>query len=502
YAKSIIAYGYPKVHYGKNILNVAETKDPNLGVKRTNDAWIYISSWGSYYFAVPFVKIADNFSDIYLKTALLRVSFAFFGFLGVLIFVYVGSLFFDNKIKKLLFANFFLIFEILSIPLILHIRQVRHYPITIFLVSLIFLLLVKKLVFQTGINSLIYNFSLFILLFLLMNVYFPAFVSVLLFICLIASLKFIIYSRRVDVVRENIFIFLIILILFPYFSFFEFFKISSIISSQFGYDLSRFIFNLKTALYFFVTSEYFLLVLILFLVLIFFVYKNRNLFKDKLVIVSMGIFLYLLLSLMVCSRIPYFFERYYIFLQPFVILLFLFLSFKLYDFLNQGKNRNKTLFYFYFLFLGIVINIVFKFENIKGYIYELANPYRGPMDYLVSYILANYRNPESLVIATNYEEYVLMYYLNSKVIVGYVGNNLKEDLKARPDIVVIRKNRPNFVPELKSFLEKGKYKEVIFNVYDYQVNNIPETTLSLKHLFKLPPPRDDSEKLSIFTYKE
>ena len=55
YGKSIIAYGYPKVHFGKNVLNVSETKDLSIGIKKGSDAWIYISSWGAYYFAAPFV---------------------------------------------------------------------------------------------------------------------------------------------------------------------------------------------------------------------------------------------------------------------------------------------------------------------------------------------------------------------------------------------------------------------------------------------------------------
>lgn len=501
YAKSIIKYGYPKVHYGKNILNVSETKDPNIGVKNTNDAWIYISSWGSYYFAVPFVKIADRFSDIYVKTGILRVPFALFGFLGILIFGYTGSLFFQDKLRKLLFINIFLILEILSTPLLLHIRQVRHYPITIFLVSLIFLLLFRRNVFREKMNGFVYQTSLFLLLFLLMNVYFPAFLSIFIFIALFYFLKFVVSPVKINVVKENVFIILNTIILVPYFSFFELFKISSIISSEFGYNFSSFIFNFKTAFLFFVKSEYLLLVFLLFLIILIFIKKDKKML-DKLVVVSLGIFLYLFIALVVCSRIPYFFERYYIFLQPFIVVLFLFLSFKLYDLFDQRGTKNRNFLFFYFLFLGLTFNLVFKFENIKGFLYEINHPYRGPMDYLVGYIIENYKEPSSLVIATNYEEYVLMYYLDSKVVVGYVGNNLDEDKKSNPDIVVIRKNRPNFVSELNDFLKKGNYKEVVLNVYDYQVNNIPETTLPLKHLFKLPEPKDNSERLSLFVRQE
>ena len=120
------------------------------------------------------------------------------------------------------------------------------------------------------------------------------------------------------------------------------------------------------------------------------------------------------------------------------------------------------------------------------------------MDHLVSYISRRYPDPSKLVIATNYEEYVLMYYLNAKVVVGYVGNNLESDLKETPDIVVIRKNRPNFVKELESYLSKADYEKVVLDVYDYPVNNIPENTLKLRHLYKSIEPNNDSEKLTLF----
>ncbi len=141
---------------------------------------------------------------------------------------------------------------------------------------------------------------------------------------------------------------------------------------------------------------------------------------------------------------------------------------------------------------------MFKFEGIKGYFYELTHKYKGPMDFFVEYVVENYPSSEDIIIATNYEEYVLMYYLGSRVVVGYVGNNLEEDLKVTPDIVLVRKNRPNFINELSSFLKKGNYKEVTLDVYDYQVNNIPEMTLPLRHLFATPKTDRQEEKLSFY----
>jgi len=101
-----------------------------------------------------------------------------------------------------------------------------------------------------------------------------------------------------------------------------------------------------------------------------------------------------------------------------------------------------------------------------------------------------------LIIATNYEECSYMYYLNSKVILGYVGNNLKEDMKADPDIIVPRKiwsyiKNEDFMP----FFERNRYTKKSFPVFDYFVNNIPETSM---HLFKTKMAEDDSQCLDIY----
>jgi hypothetical protein len=72
-----------------------------------------------------------------------------------------------------------------------------------------------------------------------------------------------------------------------------------------------------------------------------------------------------------------------------------------------------------------------------------------------------------------------MYYLDSKVIVGYVGNNLEEDMQMVPDIVIFRKGWRNLDPKIFiDFLVRRRYERISFPVVDYKVNNIPELNLS------------------------
>ena len=152
-------------------------------------------------------------------------------------------------------------------------------------------------------------------------------------------------------------------------------------------------------------------------------------------------------------------------------------------------------FYALILLLTFSINGHDCIDRLKNHIYELSHQYRGPMDFIIPFIEEHYKNPENLVIATNYEELDYVYYLGSKVIVGFAGNTLDEDLKLRPDIIVIRK-RFSFVDPavFNRFLTRNKYESFFFPVIDYFVNNIPETGF---HLYKTPLCDDEKKCLNM-----
>jgi len=50
-------------------------------------------------------------------------------------------------------------------------------------------------------------------------------------------------------------------------------------------------------------------------------------------------------------------------------------------------------------------------------------------------------------------------------------------------------------------LEEGNYQKVVLNAFDYYVNNIPEETLPLHHLFNLPEPKNDEERVTLYVKK-
>ena len=118
------------------------------------------------------------------------------------------------------------------------------------------------------------------------------------------------------------------------------------------------------------------------------------------------------------------------------------------------------------------------FGDVAAQLRSLATPYRGPIDEIVTWVRARYPDPERLVIATNYEELALMYYLESHVIVGLTLNNLVEDRRLEPDLVIPRRHWRSSLPEVVAFLRRGRWERNALPVVDLHYNNNPALSRS------------------------
>ena len=108
------------------------------------------------------------------------------------------------------------------------------------------------------------------------------------------------------------------------------------------------------------------------------------------------------------------------------------------------------------------------------------------------------------MIATNYEAPVYMYYLRSRVLLGYTRTEKARDLMTRPDIIIPRmlwEGRPL----LHRFREKAAYQSVVFDVDDFPINNIPSLAESpifeYSHQFRTRLAEDEESGLVIFIRK-
>jgi hypothetical protein len=143
-----------------------------------------------------------------------------------------------------------------------------------------------------------------------------------------------------------------------------------------------------------------------------------------------------------------------------------------------------------------------SFGELRGRLAELQTPVRGPLDFVIPYLLASTPKPQELIVATNYEELAFMYYLGARTLVGYSLNNLRADRELLPDVVVPRRRWRGSLRALAPFLRRGEWEEVRFPVRDVHFNQIPALSrspfVSDPHRFETPATDDPEAQLVIY----
>ncbi|MFH1129668.1 MAG: hypothetical protein V1686_02970 [Patescibacteria group bacterium] len=512
FGRRVLQYGYPKVHDDKNSLYLWSDQNHDVGTRSSGDVYI-AEGWTQYYLAAIGDSLANQSNDVYVKTAMLRIPFAVAGFLGIIIFGLTIGLFF-NKNKKWTLIAFF-IFELFSISLILHLREVRYYSLVILFASIIFNVYVRYVILKTlKYKHYLWAISLFVVL--LFHTHYPiaaAFMLALGIHNLILAFskcekKLSIFVREFFRLALPLFISLIFIV--PSLVYFKTFVTTKAITQQYVLDFGVYVRNVVLALSFFAKFEF--LCLSIFLKIIRFLLfrnnqDNKTTNNEILIKASNFLTLFFCIYILVIARSLYMFERYIIVLQPVlvsIILLDILLCWRVFHCIFVAGSYSKRAMLKMFLVLilmAVGLNLIPQIKLIKGHLYEMTHQYKGVLDFVVPHIQEKYSDPSKIIIATGYEENSLMYYLNSKVIIGYVGNNLVEDSKLQPDIIVHRKFYPTYIDIFNDFLSKAKYQKISFPVFDYPVNNIPELNYMASHLFKTKLTDIDAEKLDIY-FKE
>ena len=170
----VLQFGYPKVHDGKNVFYDLNHPDLSLGIDKNTDAYIGGASWGQYYFAVLGIKLAEMTDDFYAKTAIIRTTFGIMGLAGLLVLAFLGRLFFQTGLSKKGYLVLFVFFELISISLVLNLREARYYSLAIFLIASCITVYTRYRILKTG-RYLTYAALLIVLLFFLFITFSPAY---------------------------------------------------------------------------------------------------------------------------------------------------------------------------------------------------------------------------------------------------------------------------------------------------------------------------------------
>ncbi len=520
----VLQFGYPKVHDGKNVFYDLNHPDISLGIDKRTDAYIGGASWGQYYFAVLGIKLAELTDDLYAKTAIIRTTFGIMGLVGLLVLAYLGRLFFQTSLSQKGFLAFFGFLELISMSLVLNLREARYYSLAIFLIASCITIYTRYRILKIG-RYQTFAAVLIVLLFLLFTTFSPAFfillASISVFESLLASKDLL--SKHfgkgnttsspippLKKIAKDYFISLpplliSVVMVSPLIYFFETFHIGHELAEKDWLSrLEIYRYNISFLWSYFTQYDFIYLAITLKVGLMTCIALDRMKkagpsFDSSKMTFSFFLTILLIVYSFAISTIPYkTFTRYFIPLQPILALIIIMDAAIIYNFFSQRRSafsrysKNALI----VVFAGFVfLNISSNFSNIKGHVYELTNQYKGPLDYVIPFIKDNYKDTEHLVIATTYEESSFMYYLGAKVIIGYVGNNLEADRKEHPDIIVYRIGHDNFMEDIIRYTSNYKYARMTFPVVDSPWNNIPELDW---HKFRTEETNDQESKFFIW----
>lgn len=493
-AERVLHFGYPKVHDGRNVFYDLRAADPTLGIDKPTDAYIGGAGWTQYYFAAPFALLARLSSDDYVKTAILRIPFALAGLAGLLVLLWTGARALPTRLGRLALAATFIVLELPSITLMLHLREVRYYSLQL-LMSAVALGLFAAYHIYGAVRFRTYAAAVVCLLPLLFLTFSPAaaafYVAIFLYL---AGEWFVskVVGRKGESVsdrhstREELVSFIPVLaslvLVSPLLWFFRTLYISRSLEEFYHFTLSAYWEHVEVVWGYFARYDVFVFAVAAKLLLAFFWRKARTDAGMRPALrLSLLLSVFFVAQALLVGKVPNpMFTRYFIPLQP-VLVLVLTLDLAVIVRAALGMDGWRRQWGIAMAAILLIGSIGWAFYQnrllIKGRLYEVTHQYRGVLDYIIPYLQERYPHPERLLIATNYEETSYGYYLGCRTTVGFLPENLPQDLMERPDCIIYRSYWAQLTdPRPFDYLYRwSRYEAVRFPVYDYGVNNIPET---------------------------
>jgi hypothetical protein len=492
----VLEHGYPKVHGPDNVV-YQFGPDIALGVKERFDAYIG-TTWGHFYFAVPGLWWAQAATDPWVKTARVRLPFALAGALGLgLWLAAVLPALGPERGRRLRFAALFFALAALSVSLLLHLREARYYALLVLLAGAIARVSLRRSVYRT-LSTRRYALELAALLFLLFHTFFAAWFA---FTALLAAERVVAVWRRRASSSDLLPFALSVGLVAPFLAFFETFHVAGAFARELELgprvwagnvvDVGRHLLRhemLAPALACRAAAAW---------------TRCGSGVEGKVSARLLGFGAgYLLLA----ALSPLAFERYFVVLSPLLLCAFLLDAFALARGLPLRIARTPRRGASVAVAGGVaLLTLLLRLPSgaeLCGRLAELRTPVAGPLDFAIPHLLASTPRPQELVVATNYEEQVFMYYLGARTIVGTTLNNLLADRELLPDVVVPRRRWPRSLRELAPFLRRGEWDELRFPVRDVHFNQVPSLSRSRfvpdPHRFATPATDDPDAQLVIY----
>jgi hypothetical protein len=487
-------YGYPKVHGERNVVyqfgpNIA------LGVKEGPDAYIG-TTWGQFYFATLGLSWADGVADFSARSARVRAPFALAGAVGMGLWLWaLLPLFAGEPARAWRFVAAFALLATLSVSLVLHLREARYYALVV---------LLGGALCREHLRYAVFRFSSFarwatasvLLLFALFHVFFQAFFAIA--VLLGAERLLALWQRRATW-RDLLPVAAAAALVAPFVAWFEIPANAAEFSRSFDFGPMDYLANLRGLGEHWLRHEFLAPALAARALAGWLRAGSRE--SRKL---AAGLLLFSAGYAAVGCLNPLALERYFIVCSPAITGAFLLDAFALVE--AARRRLPDARWAGGAAASGIaVLTLLLRVPGlpaVEGRLAELAQPAWGPLDYAIPYLAERYEHPDELVIATNYEEYAFMYYLDSHVIVGLSLNNLRRERELAPDVVIPRRRWPRSLRELGPFLRAADWEEVRLPVADVHHNNVPALSASrfvpAPHRFETPKTDAPDEQLVLY----
>lgn len=517
FASRVLDYGYPKVHDERgNAVYDAELTAPSLGIDAETDAILVNMYWVQYYFISPFVWLARQTDDIYLKTLLLRLPFAVTGMLGLLVVFLSISPFFSSSKQRWEYAVLYGMLGLISITMLLHLREVRYYSLNILFLGFFLNLFVRGRLFRT------LPMSIYVPLMGLLQVgifllYFPFYFTVVATLAVAEGLRWLSggqFSLRRwgpgarDFLWGLLPILVTIPVIIPLINYSRLFEISADFSRHFHFDSEIYFRHITSILSHLQQHELLLLALFAKVCVILsrsYLLQRRETAFTGAWVLSMVLAAFAVIYVLFIAQVPFHvFIRYFILIIPVLNLGIVLDTMLIFRLLDAKYSNAQFLKYAYSGLGGLLFLLTFgtNMPFLEGKFYEATHPYQGPLDVAIPYLKNQFKNTQNLLVATNYEDSSLMYYLDCNIAVGFSGIHKGRDSTRVPDVIFYRKSYGNHIGMFNNYLKKTQYERVEFSVIDTPVNTISELDFgAFSHQFKTLFTENKQEQVHLYLKK-
>jgi hypothetical protein len=499
FASRVLDYGYPKIHGERNVLYSLWHAN-GVGIHEPTDAYTG-SPWGQYYVGALGVGLGPR-ADLYARTAWVRAPFALAGAAGLLwLALTAWPLFGPERTARWTGAALYASALAYSVNLLLHLREARYYGLAMLAIAGT-LWLWQRREREVGL-SLWGECALAGVLVALFHTFHPAFGALGTALALRVGAES--WRRGGDLddrarhfLRASRPLLAAAALALPTLLFFDFLDQTRGWLERFA-DTRTPARNLGFVGWTLARYEFGLAALVLRVCVAAFAPGNvapeRRRFATTLATV-------VVVYAFVVAQIPFLFERYFVVLGPLVSLMVVLDGRTLWEAARGARpaRRRGLIGGLVLASLAVALAFAARMPEFVAYVGAFGETYRGPLDFVIPYLDAEYEDPSKLIIATNYEGPAYMFYLGSQVTVGFYGAALERDRQIQPDVIVPRP-WPDHVALLKELSERVPYRAKSFPVQNLPWNNnpalSPRADHATAHRFRTATPRDGAPELVI-----